>query len=149
LDAFREIVLVDFEFNKTDQGERPDPVCMVAHELRSGRRHRLWRGEFGPMPPYPIGADALFVAYYASAEIGCHLALNWPAPARVLDLYVEFRNLTNGRELPAGAGLVGALAYFGLPIGLYDKESIRNLILRRDSWDATDRRLILDYSSRM
>jgi DNA polymerase-1 len=144
-DAFREIVLVDFEFNKGDQGNRPDPVCMVAHELRSGRRHRLWRGEFGSDPPYPIGADTLFVAYYASAEIGCHLAHNWPVPARVLDLYVEFRNLTNGRELPAGAGLIGALTYFGLPIGLYDKERIRNLILRHDSWDATDRRLILDY----
>jgi hypothetical protein len=145
LDLFREIVLVDFEFNKSDKGDRPDPVCMAARELRSGREHRLWRGEFGPAPPYPTGPDALVVAYYASAEIGCYLALNWPVPARVLDLYVEFRNLTNGRELPAGAGLIGALTYFGLPIGLYDKERIRNLILRHDLWNETDRRMILDY----
>ena len=64
------------------------------------------------MPPYPIGPDVLFVAYFASAELGCHLALGWPLPARVLDLYAEFRNVDQ-RPLPAqrvrpvgGVGLV-------------------------------------------
>ena len=42
-------------------------------------------------PPYPTGPGSLFVAYYASAELGCHLALGWPLPARVLDLYAEFK----------------------------------------------------------
>ena len=65
------------------------------------------------MPPYPIGPDVLFVAYLASAELGCHLALGWPLPARVLDLYVEFRNAANGTKPPNGFGLLGALTYHG------------------------------------
>jgi DNA polymerase I len=88
---FKEVWLVDFEFG-APPGGKPEPVCLVARELKSGRKLRLWRDEFGAMPPYPTGSAALFVAYYASAEIGCHLALGWPVPERVLDLYVEFRS---------------------------------------------------------
>ena len=101
LDAFREVVVVDTEFAITP-GNRPIPVCLVAHELRSGRRVRIWQDQFGPVPPYATGPDVLFVAYYASAELGCHLALGWPLPQRVLDLFTEFRNRTNG--LPTGNG---------------------------------------------
>ena len=77
---FNEVWCVDFEFSMK-AGERPDPVCLVAWELRSGRKLRLWRDEFGLAPPYSTGPDVLFVAYYASAEIGCHLALGWPKPS--------------------------------------------------------------------
>ena len=55
----------------------------------------------------------MFVAYYASAELGCHLALGWPMPARILDLYAEFRCRTSGVATPCGSGLLGALAFFG------------------------------------
>ena len=101
---FREVWAVDFEFD-AKAGENPQPVCLVAWELRAGRRVRLWRDEFGSAPPYSTGPDSLFVAYYASAEIGCHLELGWPAPERVLDLFTEFRNLTNGLPTISGAGL--------------------------------------------
>jgi DNA polymerase I len=124
---FREIVLCDFEFG-SDDGDRPNPVCLVAYELRSGRKHRLWRDQFGPLPPYPTGPDVLFIAYYASAEIGCHLALGWPVPARVLDLFVEFRNLTNGRPTIAGNSLLGALTHVGLDaIKVAEKKEMRIL----------------------
>ena len=65
-------------------------------------------------PPFSIARDSLFVAYYASAEIGCYLSLGWPMPVNVLDLYIEFRNLTNGLTTPCGNGLLGALTWFGL-----------------------------------
>ena len=72
--------------------------------------------EFDHSPPFPIGADALFVAYYASAELGCFRALSWPMPANMLDLFVEFRNRTNGTD---DAGAESGLhrrccTYFGL-----------------------------------
>jgi DNA polymerase-1 len=86
---YREVWAVDFEFI-APSGERPDPVCLVAHELCTGRKIKLWRDQFGPKPPYPIDAGALFVAYYASAELGCHRALSWPMPARILDPFTEF-----------------------------------------------------------
>ena len=137
LDAYREVWLVDFEFS-APPGERPDPVCLVAREFRSGRTLRLWQDDLRGrrMPPYPIGSDALFVAYFASAELGCHLALDWPLPARVLDLYVEFRNRTNGLSPPNGFGLLGALTYHGLDaMDAAEKKSMRELAIARRSLD--------------
>jgi DNA polymerase I len=125
---FREVVLADFEF-EARPGDRPVPVCMVAHELRSGRRFRIWQDQFGPVPPFATGPDVLFLAYYVSAELGCYRALGWPMPARILDLFVEFRNRTNGLPTPAGSGLLGALTYFGLDgIGAEEKDEIRKAI---------------------
>ena len=67
--AFREIVVADFEFAAAP-GERPAPLCLVAHELRSGRRIGVWEDQFGSAPPYATGPDVLFVAYYASRRAG-------------------------------------------------------------------------------
>ena len=142
---FREVWLFDFEFG-ADAGENPEPVCLVAWELRSGRRLRLWHDEFGTAPPYPTGPDILLVAYYAAAEISCHLALGWPVPERVLDLFTEFRNRTNGVPTGNGAGLLGALAYHGLDgIGAVEKDEMRALVLRGGPWSDVERAAILDY----
>jgi DNA polymerase-1 len=124
----------------------PIPSICVARELRSGRTIRQWRGEFGPVPPYGIDADCLFVAYYASAELGCHLALDWPMPTHVLDLFTEFRNRFNGLPTPAGSGLLGALTAYGLDhIGTVHKDSMRYLILGGGPWDANQRAAIFTY----
>jgi DNA polymerase-1 len=142
---YREIVLVDFEFTALP-GERPDPVCLVAKLLRAGRTIRLMRDQFGPAPPYPIDADTLFVAYYASAELGCHRALGWPMPARILDLFTEFRDRTNGLTTPLGASLLGALTYFGLDaMGAAEKEEMRALIMRGGPWSEEEWEKILNY----
>jgi hypothetical protein len=111
LAQFSEVVELDFEFG-AKPGDRQDPICLVTKELRSGRMHRIFRDDFGKRPPYSTGPSVLHVAYYSSAEWGCYRSLGWPMPERVLDLFVEFRNLTNGLPLPAGASLLGALAYF-------------------------------------
>jgi DNA polymerase family A len=152
---YRTIVVADFEFEfgghdsfaaASRSGERPRPVCMVARELRSGQTWRLWRGEFGPLPPFPIEPDALFVAYYASAELGCFRALGWPKPTNVLDLFIEFRDRTNGLDTPAGAGLVGALTFFGLDtIGSQEKDELRARILAGGPWSSDEQIAILDY----
>jgi len=146
LEPFREIVLVDFEF-VADPGERPKPVCMVAKLLKSGRVIRLWQDEFPPEPPYPIDAGSLFVAYYASAELGCHRVLNWDMPVRILDLFTEFRDRTNGLTTPCGNGLIGALTFFGVDsVGVTEKADMRALILRGGPWSDDERAAILDYN---
>ena len=97
-------------------------------------------------PPFPIGPDALIVAYYASAELGCFRALGWPMPANILDLFAEFRDRTNGLPTLAGCGLIGALTYFGLDtVGASEKDEMRLRILRGGPWSERERKEILDY----
>jgi hypothetical protein len=147
LAAFREVWLADFEFCQPN-GERPAPLCLVAREWRSGRLMRLWREDLAALagPPFSIGPDALFVAYYASAELGCFLGLDWPMPARTLDLYAEFRRSTSGKPVPCGSGLLGALAYHGLDsIETAEKDSMRDLALRGGPYTAGERQALLDY----
>lgn len=141
---FNEIWLVDFEFSQPE-GERPAPVCMVAREFRSGRLLRRWQHELSA-PPFSVGPESLFVAYYSSAEWNCHLALGWPLPARVLDLFAEFRCLTSGLQTPCGAGLLGAMSYFGLDaIDAAEKDAMRQLVMRGGPWTADEREAILSY----
>src|SRR3954454_5211230 len=147
LDAYREVWLVDFEFS-SPPGGRLDPVCLVAREFRSGRTLRLWQDDLRGrrMPPYPVGPDVLFVAYLASAELGCHLALGWPLPARVLDLYAEFRNRANGLSPPNGFGLLGALAWYGLDaMGGAEKKTMQELAIRGGPWTSEEREALLAY----
>jgi hypothetical protein len=67
-------------------------------------------------------------------------------PERVLDLFAEFRNHTNGMPTVSGASLLGALAHFGLDsIGTTEKEDMRSLILRGAPWSDSERSAILDY----
>jgi hypothetical protein len=88
----------------------------------------------------------LFIAYYASAELGCYRVLGWPMPARILDLFTEFRARSNGLDAPLGNSLLGALAYFGLDgMGAAEKEDMRALILRGGPWNDEEREAILDY----
>lgn len=142
-----KVWMVDFEF-RSNSGEPPEPICMVASELNSGTTIRLWEDDLrrAEGPPYETDAGAVMGAYYAAAEIGCHLALGWPLPANVLDLFTEFRTRTNGLWTPDGASLLGALGYFGLPaIGAEQKEAMRTLALRGGPWTAEERTALLAY----
>ncbi len=144
---FSKIWLVDFEFGNRP-GEQVEPVCLVARELRSGRTVRLWQDELlaAAGPPYEVDGDALFVAFYASAEVACHLALGWLVPRNIVDLFVEFRCQTNGQRLPAGAGLLGALVAHGLDaMEAVEKDEMRQLALRGGPWTNKESAALLHY----
>lgn len=145
--TFRETWAVDFEY-AAPNGEPPEPLCMIARRIEDGRTLRLWRDELRALraAPFATDADALLVAFYASAEAGCFLSLGWPMPANVLDLFAEFRNATNGLLTPCGAGLLGALAYHGIDgLAVAEKESMRSLALRGGEYTAAERAALLDY----
>jgi hypothetical protein len=40
--------------------------------------------------PFPTDATALTVAYFASAEMTCFLALGWQLPVNLLDLFENY-----------------------------------------------------------
>jgi len=147
VEQFKEIWLVDFEFS-APSGAVPEVRCLVAKEYLSNKCIRLWVDKLGGLsaPPYAIDEQSLLVAYYASAEMGCHLALGWPCPVHVLDLFCEFRNMTNGLTLPCGLGLLGALTYFGLDaIDSAEKTMMRDLAIRGGDYSAEEKLALLDY----
>ena len=121
--------------------------CVVALELRTNRKVRLWYDELGGSPPYDIGPDSLFIAYQAAAEAACHLALNWPRPAFILDLYNEFRWLINGDTAkPTSTPLLRALLEYGIAsVSKEEKNLKRKLVLRGGPWSWEERLEILDY----
>jgi len=144
------IHLVDFEFHPVNnrEGNPPKPVCMVVREWPSGNTKRYWQDELHQMTaaPFPTGDKALCVAYFASAEMDCFQALGWDFPDNLLDLFTEFRCLTNGLSLAHGRGLLGALLHFGLPtIGGEEKEAMRDLVLTGGPWKLKEQIKILDY----
>lgn len=147
LEAFDEVWLVDAEYS-AQPGCRPVPICLVAKEAFTGRELRLWEDELAAAaaPAFRIDGRALFVAYATSAEFSVFHALGWPAPARTLDLFVEFRAMTNGLKTPSGAGLIGALVYHGLPaMEGAEKTAMRNLAIRGGPFTAEERQALLDY----
>jgi DNA polymerase I len=102
--------------------------------VRTGRLVRTWLVNEPPAnPPFSTDPDTLFVAYYASAELSCFLALGWPAPLRILDLYAEFRCLTAGKPLLVGPdgkrhSLLAALTNHGLDcMAATEKEEMQQL----------------------
>ena len=146
---FNEIWAADFEFVPHDGERYPDPVCLVAWELRSRRKIRLWKNQFGENPPYSIAADSLFVSFSVPAELSCHLALGWPLPARILDLRIEFLRAINSTPPHPdyrNAKLLHALAYYGLDgIDATEKTYWQDLVLRGGPWTAEEQKGILDY----
>jgi DNA polymerase-1 len=146
--SFASVVAVDFEF-RAIPGERPEPHCLVATDLETNRTTRMWATEMyrRRTAPYPTGPDALVVAYFATAELSCHLAFGWPLPTHVLDLYVEFRALTNGlRGGQQRNRLIDALAYFGLDaLSAAEKDEMRQLAIRGGPFTATECAGLLDY----
>jgi DNA polymerase-1 len=144
------IWLGDFEFHPAHgrEGNPPVPVCMVAREATTGRTLRLWQDDLTSLKaaPFPTDDTALFVAYYASAEIGCFISLGWPAPVNVLDLFAEFRCKSNGKPRVAGNGLLGALAAHGLDALDADEKRVwRDLVLTGGPWSNSEQVGILDY----
>ncbi len=103
-DNFREVVLVDTEFVARD-GDQVVPVCIVARELRTGRRHEVFFDDPHSIyeNPLPTGSDVLYVAYSAQAEWSVFLTLGWQLPENVLDLFAEFRCATNGKRKSDGS----------------------------------------------
>jgi hypothetical protein len=144
---YDRVLAIDFEY-EVKVGNPPIPVCLVVKDLKDGSVARYWRDDLEHMktPPFDTGGKTLIVAYYAPAEMLCFRVLGWPMPQRLIDLYVEFRLLTNGQDLPSGAGLVGALRFFELDDFVpLEKGEIRQLILSGGPWTECQQARILDY----
>ena len=144
---FDKIYAIDFEFFGQD-GENPNVVCMVMQDLRSGRIERYWRDELIAMlvPPFDTGETTLLVSYFAPAELQCMITLDWCTEVSLVDLYAEFRCMTNGDADVTRRSLISALAHFGLEDLIPNaKDETRDLILTGGPWTKVQQKSILDY----
>jgi DNA polymerase I len=157
LGQFKEVWTVDSEFYRP-LGCLPDPICcVVGLEMKSGREVRLWT-EHGAPQPFDTGPDNLFVGQYSSVEWLAFRVLGWRVPMRVIDTYVEGRQLTNGepgRKGPKedkregrrrGCGLTDLAWRYGVTAMTETlKDSNRKLAMRGGPWSDEERTQMLDY----
>ena len=142
LEAFSNIWVVDFEFRCPD-GERPTPHCMVAKSHRTGETKRMWLHNDKACP---FTETDLVVAYYASAEAGCFLALGWDLRLHFLDLFVEFKNHMGGRSAFKGSGLLGACSFFKIQTRTSSESKQENRTLAQQSdFTESEKVQLLDY----
>ena len=144
---FREIWCVDFIYSQSE-GEQPKPVWMVGLELFSQKRVSLGDNELQEQatPPYALDDQALFVAFGATADLGCHLSLGWDLPSAILDLHAEFRVLTNGLVDARGASLLAASQTYRLQsIDAGLKDHMRALAVRGGESSDQELRLLKEY----
>ena len=143
---FDQAWCVDFEFREIG-GNLPEVHCLVAREIFSGRLIRSWLSKCQSVPcPIPLGRSSVYIAYFSTAELKCHLSLGWPLPKNIVDLFVEFRCQTNGLSLPTGRNLLGALTYFGLTgISYLEKETMRELAVRGSPFSNAESDALLNY----
>lgn len=104
---------------ETQPGERLEPIAIAAMDIATTAVVQVEMPSLRifARPPYPIGPSTLIVTINAQLLAGCHLALGWRMPERVVDLMVECHN---ARPFVHGVvgGLAGALAAVGQPATL-------------------------------
>jgi DNA polymerase I len=102
---FRNVVALDSEYEVEGgefnlvRGDLPKVLCMVAHVLDGDLQHvrtvKLWRGEFGPAPPFPIDDDTLVIGYSLWAEMTIFLTLGWKFAKHLFDLHTAYLAASN------------------------------------------------------
>jgi DNA polymerase-1 len=145
-ERFHTIWVIDFEFGQNNN-LLPEIRCLVAHELRSGRRTAFWEDALLEMPEAPIDLDenALVVVYYGLAELNCFAQLGWQFPEHLIDLYAECRCKWNGVQL-GGSGLIDFAKHLGViaPDEVH-KDDMRSLALRGGSYSEEEKQELLAY----
>ena len=146
MDQFDEIWVIDFEFGQ-DRNLLPDVRCLVAQELRSGRRCAYWRARLQglPRPPFRVDGTTLIVVFYGLAELGCFAQLEWQYPENLIDLYAEYRCKWNGIQLDC-SGLIGVAKRLGvIAPGDVHKGDMRNLAVRGGPYSEEEKKSLLAY----
>jgi DNA polymerase-1 len=145
--GFTSVWLVDFEY-AFDRNGLPRPFCMVAKNFFTGQEIRLFGDELTrrKAPPFPIGPTDIFVAYSAHAEASAFLALDWSQPPTILDLYVEMKLLTNGRQKPQDYKLPSVLQSLGLPhMDVAEKKALQERCVQGPPFTAEEQAILSEY----
>lgn len=144
LGTFANIVIFDFEYVAED-GEVPEPVCLVTYELFTGEERRFWTDELPSQSPYPTDGSTLYVTYASAGDFQCWARLGMSMPERVVDLYPEVRMLFYDRGRYIAPSLLNACRLLNIEtMESAHKNYCRDLIINR-KWVEADRLTLLDY----
>ena len=140
---FENIWVIDYEFFGKD-GDPQQPICYVGHNLSTNETIKHWIDGSEAKPEYSVDDKTLIIAYFASAEIGCHIPLGFKIPPYLVDLFVEFRCRTNGISVPSGRTLIGACICYQVPgSDATYKDIMRNRILQGPPYSIQEKKAIL------
>ncbi len=154
-DRWREVWVVDTEYQRPNGEPVVQTHCLVGLELRTGRVVRLWRDELATCP-FSLGEGSLFVVYSADAEMSFFSACGWPFPHDLIDLMAEFRWLMSGLPRPSQTSdggkrikrdsMYDALFTFGVrDLNQDHKDAMRDIAIRGAPFSAQERRDLVDY----
>lgn len=76
---FKTYTVVDYEYYGVN-GDLPKPICYTAAISSNNSIIRHWINGNEITPQYPTDNNTLFIAYYSSAEFGCHEVLGFKNP---------------------------------------------------------------------
>jgi hypothetical protein len=148
---FKEVWVWDSEYVVVP-GWHVSPVCMAGIELHTGNTvSRVWHEGESVSNPMPFGPEAVHLVYSASADLGFALSAGWGLPVNVIDLWVEYRNLTNGLLDNQGEKLETSLLEACHASGIWDttpeaeKEASRERIIAGFPFSNEEMRHIVDY----
>ena len=150
---FTAIYVVDYEFYGSN-GDTQIPICYASKNLYTNETVSHWIDGTETKPSYSTDDKTLFIAYAASAEIGCHIPLGFDIPLYILDLYSEFRCINNGKPTKTHPNLkklkkynlLSVCFHYGIPtVDVNYKELMRNRILEGPPFTHQERKKILQY----
>ncbi len=148
LSDYQEIWCGDFEFT-AKAGERVIPINFCGIEYFTGRKILLWGDELREQDraPFNTGSDSLFVCFTATAEMSAFLALGWPMPTNILDLYTEERTINNGRFKGKGVfSLLETCRRYGVEgIGADQKSAFQGLAIRGGPFTEEEKGILNKY----
>jgi DNA polymerase I len=93
-------IFIDFEFF-APAGCNPQPICIAWICSTTGESGARWLWDKLQSCPFPMTAETVLLSYNVAAEVSCFLALNWPRPTNVIDLWLEYVQVCNGWPVEA------------------------------------------------
>lgn len=145
-EKYDSVWVVKFAFSQPP-GEVPAPFYLVAEDIRTGRRIHLTGNDLQKsIPPFTTEEKSLFIGYDAAVEWGCFLSLDWPLPKQVIDLYVEFRNLTYNLPVVEDYSLTNVLAYYSIDSPLVSgAQTIPERMTWREPFTGNEKHNLIQY----
>jgi hypothetical protein len=151
-------IFLDFEYF-APAGCNPRPICVAWICPTTGESGTRWLWDEPQPCPFSMSAGTVLLSYNIAAEVSCFLALGWPRPTNVIDLWLEYGQVCNVWPIEAPAwkqrkapvkkprkGLLDAMRAYGLEATPSNvKAHFQTRAQEGPPWSAEDREQMPTY----